>query len=286
MWLLRWREAVTLPIVGGILGLGLASVIYTHRRLEREIEAKQRLEDDLQVASRIQQSLLQSRVPERSWVETHALNIASRQVGGDYYEIVDAGDAGICFAVGDVSGKGVPAALLMSSLQSAFPGRLCGRSATGSSLHPGESIPWSSARRPNATPRSSSASCRQRATCATSTPAITPPSCSVTGPRNASWEAACPWACSTTANTRSRNGTSATTISWWCTRTASRKRPTPPRRSSARERLAKIVSSHGGGSAADIASAVLDGIRSHSGTSSADHDDITLLVLRPKVGMA
>ena len=120
VWLLRWREAVTLPIVGGILGLGLASVIYSHRRLEREIEEKQRLEDDLTVASRIQQSLLQTRVPERSWVETHAVNIASRQVGGDYYEIIDSGDTGICFAIGDVSGKGVPAALLMSSLQSAF----------------------------------------------------------------------------------------------------------------------------------------------------------------------
>jgi len=120
VWLLRWREAVTLPILGGILGLGLASVIYSHRRLEREIEEKQRLQDDLNMASRIQQSLLQTRVPERSWVETHAVNIASRAVGGDYYEIIDSGDTGICFAVGDVSGKGVPAALLMSSLQSAF----------------------------------------------------------------------------------------------------------------------------------------------------------------------
>ncbi len=119
-WLLRWREAITLPVVGGILAIGLASLIYTYRRLEGEIEAKQRLEDDLQIASRIQQSLLRGRVPTRSWVETHAVNIASRQVGGDYYEVLDRGEHGISFAVGDVSGKGVPAALLMSSLQSAF----------------------------------------------------------------------------------------------------------------------------------------------------------------------
>ncbi len=119
-WLLRWREAITLPVLGVSVGLGVASLIYTYRRLEREIEAKQQLEDDLQIASRIQQSLLRGRVPTRSWVETHAVNIASRQVGGDYYEVLDRGDHGICFAVGDVSGKGVPAALLMSSLQSAF----------------------------------------------------------------------------------------------------------------------------------------------------------------------
>lgn len=119
-WLLRWREAITLPVVGVILGLGLASLIYTYRRLEREIEAKQRLEDDLQVASRIQQSLLGGQAPTQNWVEAHAVNIASRLVGGDYYEVLDRGEHGICFAVGDVSGKGVPAALLMSSLQSAF----------------------------------------------------------------------------------------------------------------------------------------------------------------------
>ncbi len=119
-WLLRWREAITLPVLGVILGLGLASLIYTYRRLEREIEAKQRMEDDLQIAGRIQQSLLRGRAPTRSWVETHAVNIASRQVGGDYYEVLDRGEHGICFAVGDVSGKGVPAAFVMSSLQSAF----------------------------------------------------------------------------------------------------------------------------------------------------------------------
>ena len=46
-----------------------------------------------------------------------------RGVGGDYYEIFDDEDTGdLEFAIGDVSGKGVPAALLMSTLQSAFLG--------------------------------------------------------------------------------------------------------------------------------------------------------------------
>ncbi len=47
-------------------------------------------------------------------------------------------------------------------------------------------------------------------------------------------------------------------------------------------RLAKVVASHSGGTAADIASAVLDGLRSHGGIGASQHDDITLLVLRPR----
>lgn len=119
-WILRWREAVILPVLAAILGVGLAAVIYTYHRLERELAQRRVLEQDLQVAKRIQQSLLRRRPSQRAWVEVHAVNIASREVGGDYYEVVDAAEDRLCVAVGDVSGKGVSAALLMSSLQSAF----------------------------------------------------------------------------------------------------------------------------------------------------------------------
>lgn len=119
-WILRWREAVTLPIIGGVMGLGLASVIYTHRRLEREIESRRHLQEDLKAARSIQQNLLRSRIPDSPWIDAHAVNRASREVGGDYFEIFENADDSICFAVGDVAGKGIPAALLMSTLQSAF----------------------------------------------------------------------------------------------------------------------------------------------------------------------
>lgn len=117
-----WREAVALLAVGVFLGLSLASVIYTHARLEKEIAQRERLEEDLRLAKGIQESLLRSDFPELPWVEAHALNIPSRSVGGDYYEIFEAGAGCFGFAVGDVSGKGVAAALLMSTLQSSFLG--------------------------------------------------------------------------------------------------------------------------------------------------------------------
>ncbi len=117
-----WREAVALLAVGVFLGLALASVIYTHTRLEKETAQRERFEEDLRLAKGIQESLLRSDFPELPWVEAHALNIPSRSVGGDYYEIFEAGPGCLGFAVGDVSGKGVAAALLMSTLQSSFLG--------------------------------------------------------------------------------------------------------------------------------------------------------------------
>lgn len=117
-----WRQAVALLVVGVFIGLGLASLIYTHARLEKEIAQRERLEDDLRLAKGIQESLLGSEFPSLPWVEAHAMNIPSRSVGGDYYEIFEASPGRLGFAVGDVSGKGVPAALLMSTLQSSFLG--------------------------------------------------------------------------------------------------------------------------------------------------------------------
>lgn len=281
VWLLRWREAVTLPILGGILGLGLASVIYSHRRLEREIEEKQSLEDDLKVASRIQQNLLQTRVPERSWVETHAVNIASRQVGGDYYEIIDSGDTGICFAIGDVSGKGVPAALLMSSLQSAFLAayaidprldRVCTfvnqflvekttpeRYAT---FFVGQLSPDGHLAYVNA--------------------GHNPPLLIDGGEPERLFGGGLPLGLfrdsDYVVHERHISDNSIVLAYTDGVTEATNLRD----EEFGEERLARLMRSCSGGTAVDIAAAVLEGIRSHCGTGAAQHDDITLLVLRPR----
>lgn len=118
-----WQQALSLLVVAALLGLGVAGVVYVHRRLEREIEQRQWLEEELRLAHNIQRSLLSDEFPRLPWVDACAFNVPSRDVGGDYYEIFDDEDTGdLEFAIGDVSGKGVPAALLMSALQSAFLG--------------------------------------------------------------------------------------------------------------------------------------------------------------------
>jgi len=281
VWLLRWREAVTLPILGGILGLGLASVIYSHRRLEREIEDKKRLEDDLDMASRIQQSLLQTRVPERSWVETHAVNLASRQVGGDYYEIIDSGETGICFAVGDVSGKGVPAALLMSSLQSAFLAayaidprldRVCTivnqflvRKTTPeryATFFVGQLSPDGQLAYVNA--------------------GHNPPLLIDGGEPERLFGGGLPLGLFNNSEYKVHERRIGETSLLLAYTDGVTEATNANDEEFGEERLARLLSSYSGGKAVDIAAAVLEGIRSHSGRGAEQHDDITLLVLRPR----
>jgi sigma-B regulation protein RsbU (phosphoserine phosphatase) len=97
-----------------------AAIAIDNARLYEEALEKRRLEEDVRVANRIQRSLLLSDFPESDWYDVHAVNIPSRGVGGDYYEFFDIEDGGLGFAVGDVSGKGIPAAMLMATLQAAF----------------------------------------------------------------------------------------------------------------------------------------------------------------------
>ena len=97
-----------------------AAIAIDNARLYEEALEKRRLEEDVRVANRIQRSLLLSDFPEASWYDVHAVNIPSRGVGGDYYEFFEIEDGGLGFAVGDVSGKGVPAAMLMATLQASF----------------------------------------------------------------------------------------------------------------------------------------------------------------------
>ncbi len=99
---------------------GHAAIAIDNARLYEEALEKRRLEEDVRVANRIQRSLLLSDFPESDWFDVHAVNIPSRGVGGDYYEFFEIEDGGLGFAVGDVSGKGIPAAMLMATLQAAF----------------------------------------------------------------------------------------------------------------------------------------------------------------------
>lgn len=85
--------------------------------LEERIE-KQRMEEELNLATTIQEGLLPDPLPEIEGMDLAAINISSRQVGGDYFDFVPTPDGGMVLAIADVTGKGVPASLLMANLQS------------------------------------------------------------------------------------------------------------------------------------------------------------------------
>ncbi len=88
--------------------------------LYQETLGKERLQQELSIAREIQHSLLPSSFPKTIFCEIDAINITCLEVGGDYYDIWQMDDKRLVFAIGDVSGKGAPAALLMASLQSAL----------------------------------------------------------------------------------------------------------------------------------------------------------------------
>lgn len=96
----------------------VAAIRIEHQRLA-EVEAAQRIQArDLEQAAVIQRGLLPSDVPRVEGLDLAAHNIPCRTVGGDYYEFFPYKDGKISVVLGDVSGKGLPAALLASSLQS------------------------------------------------------------------------------------------------------------------------------------------------------------------------
>lgn len=97
-----------------------AALAIENARLFEEAVEKRRMEHEMEVAREIQQSLLPHEFPELSWVSIYGFNEPARQVGGDYYDVYLRDNGDLDFAVGDVSGKGVPASLVMSMLQSSF----------------------------------------------------------------------------------------------------------------------------------------------------------------------
>src|SRR5215211_4141351 len=126
-------------VVGGKIadewtqGSGLAEL--TQRRLEQEMRERERVEQEMRVARRIQQGSLPEGVPTLEGWQIDPYYQPAREVGGDFYEFYQLDDGRVGFAVGDGTGKGVPAAILMTGT-SAYLGGVA--AASGSS--PGEAL--------------------------------------------------------------------------------------------------------------------------------------------------
>jgi sigma-B regulation protein RsbU (phosphoserine phosphatase) len=84
------------------------------KELTETTAAKERIESELKVAHDIQMSLLPKRFPERKEFNIYAILEPAREVGGDLYDFFLLGEDHFFFLIGDVSGKGVPAALFMA----------------------------------------------------------------------------------------------------------------------------------------------------------------------------
>jgi len=145
-WLIDRNIAMVLPLqtrskMVGMIGLGFkseradfdaeecsilmslasqAAVVADNLTLLEDNIEKQRLEKELAMARTVQRGLLPGKIPEIAGAEIAAQSKFCLEVAGDYYDVIKVDDRRTVIAIGDVSGKGAAAALLMSNIQASF----------------------------------------------------------------------------------------------------------------------------------------------------------------------
>ncbi len=145
-WFIKRKSAILLPLVttSGLLGFLVISsktngedftseelellesfstqtaLVAENLELLGERLEKEKLEEQLKVARNIQQGILPGNIPSVPGIEISALIRFCLDVAGDYYDIIPLEDGRVVLSIGDVSGKGVGAALLMANLQASL----------------------------------------------------------------------------------------------------------------------------------------------------------------------
>jgi sigma-B regulation protein RsbU (phosphoserine phosphatase) len=96
------------------------AVAIENARLFQENLEKQRMEDELNIARDLQMSMLPASCPKIKGFEISASSTQAREVGGDFYDFIEMGEDRVGLIVGDVTGKSVSGALIMSASRSVF----------------------------------------------------------------------------------------------------------------------------------------------------------------------
>ncbi len=112
---MEYTEHGTLTFVQTLSSIVLVAA--QNRQLARERLAREVLQREIEIAREVQRMLFPKHLPDTDAVHVHATYIPHARVGGDYYDCVDLGQNRYLLCVADVSGKGVPASLLMSNFQ-------------------------------------------------------------------------------------------------------------------------------------------------------------------------
>ncbi|MDX1641988.1 MAG: GAF domain-containing SpoIIE family protein phosphatase [Balneolaceae bacterium] len=102
-----------------IIGIQSAQII-ENARLHEEEKALLQLREEIKLAGEIQRRLLPDQMPNIAKYQIFATNIPAKYVGGDYYDFLSLSENRLAFCIGDITGKGMPAAMLMSNLQATF----------------------------------------------------------------------------------------------------------------------------------------------------------------------
>jgi phosphoserine phosphatase RsbU/P len=118
----RERGAILSPVTRSALETLAteAAVAIENARLYREAGEKARLEQELRIAAEIQQALMPPGDCKGGFFEVAGTTVPCRAIGGDFFDYLEIGATSVGFALGDVSGKGAPAALLTAAVQGMF----------------------------------------------------------------------------------------------------------------------------------------------------------------------
>ena len=104
-------------------------------RLYEQEKAFVRMQEEVRLASQIQQNLLPKNAPDIPGYEIGGTNIPAQMVGGDYFDFIPISEGRWAICLGDVSGKGLPASLLMANLQATLRGQTLLDAPPGECLH-------------------------------------------------------------------------------------------------------------------------------------------------------
>lgn len=90
---------------------------YSYRDYQRLVDKLQVHDKEIDLASSLQQTMLKTDIPQFDSIQIGVISVAAQKVSGDYFNLIDHNDGTISFAVADVIGKGIPAALAMSMIK-------------------------------------------------------------------------------------------------------------------------------------------------------------------------
>ena len=111
------------------------STVIENARLFRLARTQERIQHEMFLARNIQKGLLPRELPQSDFFQVLSLTTPTEAVGGDYYDVLELPDGRYGFALADVSGKGMPAALMAASLQGAFGAVAAGAPDLGELFH-------------------------------------------------------------------------------------------------------------------------------------------------------
>lgn len=106
---------------------------FTYKDYKAMLNKMEQHDQEMDVAASLQETMLKTTIPSIDNVELGAISVPARKVSGDYFNFIEHGDGKLTFAVADVIGKGIPAAIAMSMLK-------FGMDLTASSHQPSNSL--------------------------------------------------------------------------------------------------------------------------------------------------